>query len=83
MKSLFLFAVINHHIEAAGHGDEKLVALFQRMARAVGAAGHVIKVEDPFDGERNMALAFDESQVSAWINDFRQIDDLALFQVHN
>jgi len=58
MKSLFVFAVISDDIKAAGHRDQELMAFFQRMARAVGAARNVIEIKHAFNLKRDVPIAF-------------------------
>lgn len=36
---------------------------------------HIIKVVDPLDRERNVAIAFDEGEVSSVIHDLGEIND--------
>jgi 2-hydroxycyclohexanecarboxyl-CoA dehydrogenase len=44
----------------------------------LGTAGDVVQVIDSLNGKRNMAVAFDEGEVAAWIVDLRKEDDLTL-----
>ena len=46
MKAPLVAAVVQHHVEAAGHGDDELVQGLVRMPPALRAAGHVVEVID-------------------------------------
>ena len=83
MKSLLVLAVVNNHVEAAGHGDDELMALFQRMTGAIRATGHVVEIEHALDRERNVPLSLDKSQIATRVRDFGQVNDLTLTQFHN
>ena len=82
MKALFVFAVVNNHIKAAGHCDEKLVASFERVPGAIGAAGNVVQIKHPFDAERDMAVGFKEREIAPWIGDLWEFNDAALGEFH-
>ena len=83
MKAFFLFPVIHHHIEAAGHGDQELMALLQGVTGAVRASRHIVKVKHALDREGNVSVAFDECQIAARIGYFGQLQQTALAQFHS
>src|SRR5437763_1726773 len=82
MKAFLFFAVVHYHVETAGHRDEELMALFERVACSVSAARHIIQIKYAPDRKRDMPVIFDESQVPARVGNLRQFNDSALVQTH-
>src|SRR6267142_6171281 len=83
MEALFIFAVVNDDIKAARHRNQKLMAAFQSMSRSICAARHVIKVKDALDGEGNVAIGFEKSQIAPRILDLREFDNAALREFYS
>lgn len=82
MYPLFLFAIVNNHIEASRHGDKELVAGFQGMSTSVCPARHVVKIKHAFNAKRNMPPGFDKTQVAARISDLGQVNEFAIAHSH-
>lgn len=80
MEALLFGAVVQHHVEAARHGDDQLAQFLVRMAAALRTARHIVEVIDARDVEGDVIAAFDECQVPARIGDFRQVDDAAVVE---
>lgn len=82
MEPLLFLPVIYHHIETAGHGNEKLMAFLQRVPGPIRATRYVVKVEDTLDGERDVPIPLDKRQVASWVGNFGQINDVTLVDFH-
>lgn len=82
MNALLAFPVVQNHIEAAGHRDNELVQSFVGVAAAFRTAWHVIQIVNPLYCERYLMTSFDEGQVSPWVGDFRQFNNLATLNAH-
>ena len=78
MKTLPFGAVVQYDVEAAGHRDNELMERLVRVTAALGAARDVVEVIDALNRKRNVAIAFDESQIPPRVGDFRQQDNLAV-----
>ena len=53
---------------------QKLVTLLKGVAGTLSPPGDIVEVEDSLNGERNVAVIFQESQVPARVGYFGQID---------
>ncbi|GAB6048807.1 hypothetical protein JCM19379_26390 [Methyloparacoccus murrellii] len=62
MEALLLAPVVQHHVEAAGHGHDQLMQCLVRMPPAFRATGHIVEVIDAPDVEGDVAAAFDEGE---------------------
>ena len=64
---LFVFTIVQYHVEAARQRHDKLLALLVGMTAAVAAAGHIVYPIHPFYGKRYMVHLFDERQIASRI----------------
>ena len=80
MEAPLVAAVVQHHVEAVGHGDDELVHGLVRMPPALRAAGHVEEVIDALDGKGDMAAPLDKGQIAPWVVDLGQVDEAAVVQ---
>ena len=78
MKALLVEAVIQHHIEASGHGDDHLMQILVCVRTAIRTPWHIIGVIDPLDVEGNVIGALDKSQIAPWVADLGQLNDIAV-----
>ena len=77
MNPFLVKTIVQYHVEAAGHGDEKLMALLERMAAPVCSAGNIVKIEDSLDIKRHMAPAFHKHKVAARVGNLGQVNQFA------
>lgn len=82
MNPLLFFSVIDHDVEAAGHGDDELMACFESVTAAISAARNIIEVKNTFYIKWNVTVAFDESEIAARVGDFGEINNAAVFDCH-
>ena len=82
MKALFLFAVVQNHIETSRKRNDELVQILVGVAAALGPAGNIIEVINAFDVKGYVPPAFDEGEVAAWIADFRKVNNSAFGETH-
>ena len=82
MKALFIFPVVNNHIETAGHGDQELVAALESMPSPISAARHVGEIKNAFDPEWDVSASFKEGQIPARVRNLGQFNDFAFAKLH-
>src|SRR5262249_39661543 len=80
VESLSAVAVVEHDVEAAGHGDQQLVQGFVGVPAPPGPPGDVVEVVHPADVERDVDDALDECQVAPRVGDLGQLDDVTPVQ---
>ena len=68
-------SIVDHHGEASGCGNHKLLQLLVCMPSTHSPGGHIIEVIHAPDGKGHVAVAFNESKVAALIGDLGQIND--------
>ena len=64
MVALAIESIVQHDVEAAGHGNDELGQRQMGMPAPFRAARHVVQVVHATDVERNLAAAFHEGQVA-------------------
>ena len=69
-----LRAVIQHDIEAARQGHDKLLLFFESVAVAMLVTRHIVQPVSTRYLERNMPCTLDERQVSPLVCHFGQLD---------
>ena len=69
MHALLVLAIVQHHVKAAGHGNDELMQPLVGMPTALCPTGHVVKVIDALDVKGDVAATLDEGQVAAGIRD--------------
>lgn len=77
MESSLLLAIIEDHIEATRHGNDKLVQNLVCVPAALGSAGYIVKIINALDFKRYMSSAFNEGEIASWITDLGEIDNPA------
>ena len=82
MKAFLVFPVIDDDIEAAGHGNEKLMTLLQSVTGAIRPARNVVEVKDTFDVEGDVPASLEESEIPPGIIDLRKFNDAAFGKFH-
>ena len=59
-----------------------LVALLQSMSGTIGAAGHIIKIKDALDTERDVPPGFEEGEISPWVIDLWEFNNATFGKLH-
>ena len=64
---LSIVSVVYNDVEAAGHGDNELLAGPIGVATPGFASWHIVQIEDTFDAERDVLATFDKREISSRI----------------
>jgi hypothetical protein len=76
-EELFSPSTVIHNDGEAPRGcDHKLLKLLVGVASTYRSRRHIVKVVGALDGERNVAITFDESEIASLIHNLRKIDDV-------
>lgn len=70
-----LGAIVNHDSEATRSCNHELLEFLVRMPASYSSGRHVIEVIDSPNRKRNVAVAFNEREVTPMIRDFREINN--------
>lgn len=68
-------SLVDHHGEASGCGNHKLLQFLVCMPSTHSPSGHIIEVVNAPDGKGHVALAFNESKIAPLIGDLGKIND--------
>jgi hypothetical protein len=70
-----LAAIVEYHVKTAGHRDEHLLDILERMTSPCLPCWDIVEIENPRDVKWNVPITLDERQVPAMVGHNGKIDE--------